>query len=442
MKLRFGFKRLPSMLGVKRVPLFKTHGKEATIVVAAWNTKNRARADYLAPKEDALDYITQFIIPKLPSNGGSITLLEGSFEGSTEDKPLKISSKSNIKIQGQGKATELHLGTGISSNLIEIENSNAILIESMYLNGETSYVEDDENNLKRNGILLNNVTYSKIRDVWVNNCKRQGINLWSSERNEVIGCSGLDNEQNGIHLENASHNTVSGNTLNENGSEGIYLYTSCGNTIAGNTCEKNNYNGIHMVAHSDNNTISGNTCNDSVIYHGIWLDGSFKCTITGNTCDGNGSNGIALKSLTKRATISGNSCSGNTKEGIEISIASYNVVLGNTIQENGFNGIKILHESHNNGVLSNIIYDNGQGAAGGSVSYDGINISDDCDSNNLQGNTIRKEGTVQTHRYGINIADSDCDLNLVTNNDLKDSGVTGDLNDNGTNTKTAAGNRT
>lgn len=443
MKLKFGFERLPSMPEAKRVSLFKKHGKEATIVVAAWNTKNPARADYVAPKEDALDFITTIILPKLPLDGGSISLLEGSFEVSTDDKPLKISSESNIKIQGQGKGTELHLGTGISSNLIVIENSSSILIDSLYLNGQSSCAPEWGEDLKQHGILFNTVLNSKIQNVWVSNCNLSGISLYNSDKNDVSGANCLANGESGIILQDSHNNAILGNTLNENVGLGIGIFaSSAGNSISGNTCQYNDDEGIKLVGNSDDNAVSGNTSNNNTS-RGIVLSSCNACTITGNTCANNGSSGILVRYGSKKTAISSNVCSSNVERGIEVySECEHCILIGNGILSNGQHGILIDDRCNHNSISSNAITDNGKAAPAGTVAYDGIKISDNSDYNNLQGNVVRKEGTTQTHRYGINIADNDCDDNLVTNNDLNAAGVTGDLNDNGTGTVTVAGNRT
>lgn len=444
MKLkRFGFVRLPSIPRAKFTSLYKTHGKEATIVVAAWNSKNPARADYVAPKEDALDFITTIILPKLPLDGGSITLLEGSFEGSTDDKPLMISSKSNIKIQGQGKGTELHLGTGISSNLIVIENSSAIVIDSLYLNGQSSSEPEWGVDLKQHGILFNTVLDSKIQNVWVSDCNLSGISLYNSDKNEVSGANCLVNGECGILLQYSNNNAIIGNTSNENVGLGIGLFdSSVSNSISGNTCQDNEDEGIKLVGDSDDNAVSGNTCYNNTS-RGIALSSCSKCTITGNSCANNGSSGILVRHGSKKIVISSNTCSGNTERGIEVySECEECILIGNGVRESGQHGVLIDTKCNHTSVLNNGITDNGKAAGVGIVAYDGIKVSNDSNLNNLQGNTIRKAGATQTHRYGINIADNDCDENLVTNNDLKDAGVTADFNDNGTGTVTVAGNRT
>ena len=54
---------------------------------------------------------------------------------------------------------------------------------------------------------------------------------------------------------------------------------------------------------------------------------------------------------------------------------------------------------------------------------------------------MRHGGGSKQHIYGIEISGAASDDNLVTNNDLKDSGKTASFYDSGTGTITAAGNR-
>lgn len=82
------------------------------------------------------------------------------------------------------------------------------------------------------------------------------------------------------------------------------------------------------------------------------------------------------------------------------------------------------------------------GHAGDDNTYDGIWIDSDSDRNNIQANTVRGKVDAKQLRYGIRVNSSDCDDNLVTNNDLKNAGATANFSDAGTGTVTTAGNRT
>lgn len=72
---------------------------------------------------------------------------------------------------------------------------------------------------------------------------------------------------------------------------------------------------------------------------------------------------------------------------------------------------------------------------------DNIYIADNSNSNVIQGNICRKGEYTNLPRYGIRINSADCDNNMVTNNDLYNSGVSASFSDAGTSTSTTAGNR-
>lgn len=78
-------------------------------------------------------------------------------------------------------------------------------------------------------------------------------------------------------------------------------------------------------------------------------------------------------------------------------------------------------------------------AAGTSLTDDGIRLTGDSDRNTIQGNVVRARLTFG--RHGINISAATCNDNFVTNNDLLNSGAGTSINDAGTATITAAGNR-
>lgn len=89
----------------------------------------------------------------------------------------------------------------------------------------------------------------------------------------------------------------------------------------------------------------------------------------------------------------------------------------------------------NNQVIGNQIFGYAYSL---SATEDGIHLLGDADENHIQQNYIRKG---PGGRYGINIGAATCNNNFVTNNDLLTSGGTASLNDAGTATIVAAGNR-
>lgn len=112
-------------------------------------------------------------------------------------------------------------------------------------------------------------------------------------------------------------------------------------------------------------------------------------------------------------------------------------VTANTIRDCQENGIRMAN-SNDCLVHGNLLFANGQLADN---TYDQILLNSACDRNSIQGNVIRKGAAANQARYGIRIANANCDQNLVTNNDLLTAGDTGGLSDLGTGTVTTAGNR-
>jgi len=135
--------------------------------------------------------------------------------------------------------------------------------------------------------------------------------------------------------------------------------------------------------------------------------------------------------------ISGCNLFENIGEGIYFGgICVQNTIANNTISKNYYEGILFqISGSAGNTIINNLITENSQTLAN---RYDGIRLAGYADQNLLQTNVIRSGGK---QRYGVNIASSTCDGNIITNNDLRASGVTGSLNDAGTGTIVAAGNQ-
>jgi parallel beta-helix repeat protein len=189
--------------------------------------------------------------------------------------------------------------------------------------------------------------------------------------------------------------------------------------------------GIYL-SNSDFNTITENTSQGN--YAGIYLEDCNNNSVSTNICQGNGTGIYPFGSNNNSVTT--NICQGNY-HGIYIQACNNNSVIGNICGENGYVGISIMF-SHNNSVIGNICFENSQDTTN---SYDNIYL-EDSDYNNIQTNTCRAGALANKPRYGINISNAACDGNLVTNNDLHNDGFgTGSLNDAGTGTVTAAGNR-
>lgn len=127
--------------------------------------------------------------------------------------------------------------------------------------------------------------------------------------------------------------------------------------------------------------------------------------------------------------VNSNGFGGTDTEVIKITNSTYCQVNDNQIIEPGSDGIS-LSAVNDSQINNNTIV-----AGANDVSGSGILIDADSNTNMVTGNLIRG-----TTLYGIRVNNANCDDNLVTNNDLKNSATT-PFSDIGTGTITTAGNR-
>ena len=190
--------------------------------------------------------------------------------------------------------------------------------------------------------------------------------------------------------------------------------------------------GIDIYSSSSYNIITNNVI-DNCTSVGIFLKSSSN-VCSNNVCS---NNFVGIINWGTDNTINNNVCNNNTNAGMIIGInALNNTITGNVVQYNGEGGIEICGD--NNIISSNIVGSNSQNTDN---TYDNIIIYSDSNYNNIQNNICRKGSLANKPCYGINIFTSDCNGNIVTNNDLYDSGVTGSFSDSGTGTIMVAGNR-
>lgn len=256
----------------------------------------------------------------------------------------------------------------------------------------------------------------------------------------VIGNACRDNTVDGIRLGSVNNCVVQGNLCVSNTSNGIRLDTVGGaagtcneNSVTGNVCKENGADGIHVEAatstEADKNTITGNVCADNT-GDGIELLRASYNLVGKNSVTGNDGMGILLNGdETLCNDVIGNSCVANLR-GISGSTTSNNNIAGNHCTLNDEHGIRLASTSTNNIVSGNYCFSNSQLT---DATYDGIFL-DASDDNMVTGNVTRRGAGANKQRYGINISNSTCDNNVVTNNDVKDGGSTAVLNNAGTGT--------
>lgn len=379
-----------------------------TIIVAASNSKNRGRADYVC---DGVSDQTEInsALTALGVVGGKVVLLEGTFNVTGA-----INVPSNCTLEGQGNGTVLQIPNAQNATFNVIQNSDrtngntGIFIANLKIEGNKA------NNTAGTqiGVLFQRATLSTIQNVIIQNMRNQGIQFYSADNNMIVGNTVQMNAY-GIFCVTAgnNNNTIMGNTIKSNTNEGISISIGDKNIIADNIVQTNGSGGID-AGNSNYNVITGNRCEGNTLY-GIKVSGDYN-SVTGNVCQTNGSDGIYMSSSNFNV-LSGSICQANNRHGIYLSDSSNNTIIGNSLIENS----QITHNTNDNIIL-----------AGAS------------NNNNVQSNTCRQGALTNKPKYGINISASTCTGNLVTNNDLTAGGATGTFSDAGTGTITTAGNKT
>jgi parallel beta-helix repeat protein len=372
-----------------------------TFIVADGTTsENVKRADYVVPSGATNAQVTiNSAINALPTDGGKINLIEGTYIVNNS-----IIIPSNV---------ELELSTGATIKIKDNHNSNIKVI----VNSDTT---DGNSNIKiSGGRLFGNKQNNSDDDDYY------GIYFEKVSSSEVIGVVIDYFWDNGFYLYYCDDNFISNNKFENTYSEPLELNYSNNNIITNNNCKSSGNSGGIGMFHSNNNTISNNVLNNN-IFSGLYLFHSDYNNIVGN---------IALYNGTADAVY-------HWGNGIFLLDSNNNSIVSNAVSENYYDGICLTTISSvcdNNIIVGNICISNNQSGASSSISN--IFLFGDCNYNNIQNNVCRKGSLTNKPDYGIKINSSDCNSNIVTNNDLSTGGNIASFSDAGTGTITTAGNR-
>jgi parallel beta-helix repeat protein len=191
---------------------------------------------------------------------------------------------------------------------------------------------------------------------------------------------------NGFKVSGKSYVTIQGFTVTSTTSYGIYVTGSTNVTVSNNTVSNTGAAGIYVTGASANVTVSGNTVSGSATY-GIYDNGSPNSTISNNTVSGTTSYGIQAAS-TSNVTISGNNVSqsghrvsGETKYGIKLTAMTGSLVSGNVSHDNSEAGVFLDADTNNVEVTGNTTYGNARGYARAAPGIDVRGYSNTIDRN-------------------------------------------------------------
>lgn len=292
--------------------IFSKHKKgPSTIVVAASDTKDKSRADFICTGVNDQDFINGTVFPALPAGGGKVILLEGTYNISTANTPI-LFPINNISLVGSGKGTLIQTN-GAASTIIQTnvklnpEVSNMRLVSTdggnffgIASSGPTGLFNNLHITTNQNEYALS-ISNAHIANCYVNSpyplalgsystctgCHFVGSAYGPSIVGEMISFTGnfiraAGSMTVGI-IVNGYNNSVCSNTVYGSAGNGIDVGSNQ-SSVCGNTIYSPNKHGINLIG--SENTVTGNniynlSATNNNIYDAIYVSGD-KNLVTGN----------------------------------------------------------------------------------------------------------------------------------------------------------------
>jgi len=182
------------------------------------------------------------------------------------------------------------------------------------------------------GFYLENVTHGTLANNTAHN-NRYGFYIKNSFNNTLISNKAIGNT-NGLSLNCSYLNNLTANIITNN-RHGFSIESSYNNSILGNEVIDNTYLGFYLSS-SYNNTLEENIATGNL--NGFTLSYSNFNTFSNNTADNNDQHGFRLLSSHYNNIIE-NSASYNQKYGIYLEESTFNVIIGNILEDNGIGAI-------------------------------------------------------------------------------------------------------
>lgn len=383
----------------------------ATVVVAASNSQNKEKADYIATGTNDESPINS-AINALPATGGIVYLLDGTFNfGST----MTI-TKSNVSVTGAGKSTIIKKVFD-ASVVIQVGDGGTttvtgIVLTNFAIDGNKAVETTSGDMIKFN----KKVSDSQITNLSISNfiVAIRLTNTASGEANDhnLIQNNNFQTDSStegwGIAIQGYNRYTIIDSNYIRGGNssdQGILVDTNSPYTvISNNTINSSGYQyAINVI--SDSSSITGNVIRGG--FRGIIIGGT-NITVSGNSIVGSADEGIYTSPGANNDIITGNDVNTSGTFGIALYNGSGTVVSGNKVHDNGDNGIEI--ETSGNTVIGNDITD----TAGTSKA---INITAAASNNYIANNRFSGTGASSIADAGtgtIYSSQMDGSGNLVT----------------------------
>ena len=366
----------------------------ATFVVAASDSVSKEKADYVCDGT-ADDVQIQAAIDALPSGGGKVQLMEGTF---TIDSEILI-TKDSVSLEGCGQNTIIKLvGSGSTCHIIRIK-ADYFEANNLTLNGNRSI----QSGFSFGFFFGETVTYGGI----IHNC-------WI-----------VDTHNSGVSVYNAVDTRIVNNYTSNNGCHSIYFFDTKNSVIANNIIYDSDTAAIGLVYGTHQCIVNGNTFRDSP---SILIDivESYDNIIVGNNGNSTTAEGVKFKAY---YTPANNNTQNNLVIGNRFSCATGRVIYveddssisDNIITENILVGNLEINSStiFNNNKISGTVTLSGTGA--NSVSVQNIGYTTETSSTA----TISSGNTYIAVTHGLSAQPATSTISITQANDLGNASTTG-----------------
>ena len=390
----------------------------ATLVVAASDSLHPERADYICDGVDDQVEI-QAAIDALPSGGGKVLLMDGTFNVHT----CIYINRDNVVLEGY--SANIFQTDGSNCGVIETNGSN-IKILGLTIDGNKSGNPDEIHaiGLYCDGVARSNV---QVSDCYIHHSNGDGIEMGYGDLTDVIISNNVihDSREHDVHVNGGSRIIITNNHLyNEETLASVVLDTSEWNAskiedveVVNNIIHGTAGNGVAVgvglcggVIVRPNRTL----ISDNIIYscgmNGVYIgDYSDNADIHDNIIRLNERAGIFIESgsthtVVRGNTVSYNKCLQETNQGAIEVYADYTILDSNKLYNNDKIGIYLRGAPDYCQVINNYIYGCSQNTTN---TYSGVQmwIGDDVgssDHNIIRNNIIFSDGA-NVQSYGIKI---------------------------------------
>ncbi len=341
----------------------------ATFVVAASDSLQKENADYICDGT-ADDVEIQAAIDALPSGGGKVHLLEGTF---TITSGLTISSN-NIILSGSGDATHV-IGSGTAGSIhtgVDVTGDH-VTIRDFFFDGNTNIISYQ--------IVIHNNQYSKVEDMTICCSRTDGIVFGPNTTDGIATNNFLYNHYNpdnvsdhtsSLEVEDGAERIILSNNKIYNSDSGFFPHTHAGynaviDIVFSNNILLNGPNAADLTStgifinNAETDSLDGLIIANNIIDGGrMQTEGRMNLLIEGNVFKNSISTAIPVIYLQTDVTavITNNIISGGGNAGIQ-NYASSTIISNNQIYNNNLEGVILEESADNVTVIGNVIKNNG-----------------------------------------------------------------------------------